>query len=432
MKKHGMTRWLALFLIFVLLLTGCQSTSPEDATKAEPGEQTSSETETTTEAAQEIAFDELELEKLPVGDLAEYTPLEDGVEATEEDMERIQRAMRDYVPPEENLLINNAKHFYYYEQLNQEQQQVYDAMYLAAQNPSGKNYVSAIVSVDPRSSEFRTLANMAFWAMLYDHAELYWLYISRNICWRYPSYQTRAPYEVYFYVKEYDGFTTDMPFFNDAVKRFMEKIDLTKSEREIAKQIHDQLVDLVQYDYDLYYSGLGYNNIGHTAFGALVNNSSGKKNTCVCDGYAHAFVYLMQQAGLNACFISGVAGADETDVGGHAWALAEVDGRWYEVDPTWDDFNNKLVDPHNATSKWLSYYKEMSKDSKFMDMYQHHMFLISSSSMRNYKSTSSQKYYTKDGKWVFNMVGDSVHIRNYEYGRTEIWDALSKLTPVCP
>ena len=48
MKKHGMTRWLALFLIFVLLLTGCQSTSPEDATKAEPGEQTSSETETTT------------------------------------------------------------------------------------------------------------------------------------------------------------------------------------------------------------------------------------------------------------------------------------------------------------------------------------------------------------------------------------------------
>ncbi len=433
MKKAVYARLFALVLIFAMLLTSCQSAAPETTTQAP--ETTTAAPETTTEAEkkeeemQEVPMEELNV--LPTGDIAEFSEVDDIAEASAEEVSRITRAMRDYVPPEENLLVNNAEHFYYYEQLSEEEQKMYETMYLAAQDPSGTNYVATMVSMSPSSAEFRDAANRAFWAMLYDHAELYWLYISRNISWRYP-YQSKGPYTVYFYVAEYDGFVMDMQIFNDAVARFMEKIDLTASETEITRQIHDNLVDMVDYDYDLYYGGLGYNNIGHTAFGALVNNSSGKKNSCVCDGYAHAFVYLMQQAGLNACFISGMAGSDESNVGGHAWALAQVDGRWYEVDPTWNDFNNTLVDPHNEGSKWMKYYQEMAKDSKYMEMYLHHMFMISTKTMRNYKATNSQKYNTKDRKWVFTMVGDSVHIRNHEYGRWPVWDELSKLTPICP
>ncbi|MBQ9592290.1 MAG: hypothetical protein IJR36_00260 [Lachnospiraceae bacterium] len=65
-------------------------------------------------------------------------------------------------------------------------------------------------------------------------------------------------------------------------------------------------------------------------------------------------------------------------------------------------------------------------------MYLQHMFMNSTKTMSNYKATNSQKYNTKDRKWVFNMVGDSVHIRNHEYGRWPVWDELSKLTPICP
>ena len=63
----------------------------------------------------------------------------------------------------------------------------------------------------------------------------------------------------------------------------------------------------------------------HTAYGALVQKRA------VCDGYALALKYLMDLCGIECIVIPGtVNGAP------HVWSTAFWDGRWHEMDITWD------------------------------------------------------------------------------------------------
>ena len=70
--------------------------------------------------------------------------------------------------------------------------------------------------------------------------------------------------------------------------------------------------------------------IDQTAYAALV------KNTAVCAGYAKAYTYLLQKAGIQASYVPGYATAGQ-ESGGHAWVLAKLDGAYYYMDPTLDD-----------------------------------------------------------------------------------------------
>ena len=95
-------------------------------------------------------------------------------------------------------------------------------------------------------------------------------------------------------------------------------------QEELEKTIHDRLVRLVQYDMS--------QNLPHThsLYAALVGHEA------VCDGYARAYQYLLNQAGLPSITVIGKARSDG-DWGPHAWNLVLVDGTWRNVDVTWDD-----------------------------------------------------------------------------------------------
>lgn len=468
LKRSVFVKSLAILLVLALFLTGCTSAAtvsedeikdaaaaslkeevtaaieeeaaaaapaintPEEESQEESSEEASQEeSEEETVEAQTAPSEVLQMAAFPVGDIVTAEPLGDGEEASQEEIERIDRAMRDYQYPETSPLINNAKSFYYYECLNDAGQELYDTFMMAASDPSGSNYVAYLTYDNPTSQDFKDAVNLCFWCMLYDHPELYYLYISRNISWKYGRKDANSPYTVYFFVEAYPTFQQDMAQFNQAVAAFLKDIDTTKAEMTIATQIHDKLIALVNYDYDLYYNKqLAYNDLGHTAFGALVHNQEGVPNTAVCDGYSLAYIYLMQQVGLNAVYVSGMAGSTPQDVGGHAWNVAYISGQWYEIDCTWDDFGNKLINPKLVNTEWYPYYQEMSRDQTFVNIYQHSLFLITTAEMRNYKSSEYQYYYSKDKKWIFDPVGDSVHIRDNEYGRWYIWDTIMGACPI--
>lgn len=103
-----------------------------------------------------------------------------------------------------------------------------------------------------------------------------------------------------------------------AIASALEELDLADAtDYEKVKAIHDYIINRVSYDQSYQ---------KHTAYHALVNKSS------VCEGYALAAYRMFLDTGIDCRIIVGTA-----DGGPHAWNIVKVDGKWYNIDLTWDD-----------------------------------------------------------------------------------------------
>ena len=108
--------------------------------------------------------------------------------------------------------------------------------------------------------------------------------------------------------------------FDAAVNKIVSKLHTGMSEFERELAIHDALVNFCSYDTTL------NGKYSHSAYGALVVGSA------VCEGYAYAFQYLLNLAGIQAITVTGTGNG-----GPHAWNMMKIDGDWYHTDITWDD-----------------------------------------------------------------------------------------------
>lgn len=106
-----------------------------------------------------------------------------------------------------------------------------------------------------------------------------------------------------------------------AAKAILDTIPPGASDYVKAKTIHDALVSGIEYDVSLEKG---------TLYDALVGRC------CVCEGYAKAFLYLGERAGLEVGYYAGY-GENESFAGPHAWNSAVLDGELYYFDVTWDD-----------------------------------------------------------------------------------------------
>ncbi len=90
------------------------------------------------------------------------------------------------------------------------------------------------------------------------------------------------------------------------------------SDTEKALLLHDRLAADIEYDYvtDSFER--------YTAYGAFANKSA------VCQGYAMAYMYLLQRVGIENYYCS-------SQKLNHGWNIVYIGGRAYHVDVTWDD-----------------------------------------------------------------------------------------------
>ena len=408
-------KWIAMLLIAVMLLAGCSSTKPEP-------EKPSSE-------AQTLSFNGF---LFPTGDLDSGLKVADAREMSEEEAAEADRAMRAYTPGPESYLKNKAKTFVYYETLDKDEQALYDAMLMAAEDPTDpNNIVICTTDLDPSTPEFRKQMQTAYFCMLYDHPELFWLYNDINASMGVGSRENNGRYDVYFgFSEQFEEFPEVMTRFNDAVDAFLADIDLTKSEKEIAIAIHDKLIDTVTYDMKVCNENIR-SDYAHTAYGPLVENGRGQANTAVCDGYSLAYTYLLQQAGLTAAVIVGEAGGDKETMGGHAWNIIMIDGVWHEVDSTWDDMGT--LEDQLAEYKGeevYDYYMEALNDAAYRDSIEHYLYLISTDDLREYDPGDSYTYYSKDGKYMYSLVGQGVHYRVSELTGWEPYSYVIERAPI--
>lgn len=160
---------------------------------------------------------------------------------------------------------------------------------------------------------------MVYNAYLCDHTEHFWLGSSYSIGYNSKTALSLKP----SYVMSGTELETAKEAFNDAVSELLSGITPAMSEYEREKLLHDRLAAKINY--------VETSN-AHNAYGAIVEGEA------VCEGYAEAYQYLLQRAGLQSFIATGNGVNTETgDKENHAWNIVRVDGKYYHVDLTWDD-----------------------------------------------------------------------------------------------
>ena len=321
-----------------------------------------------------------------------------------------------------------------YGKLSSEQKEIYDAIYMLAEDPTNIDNVAVVeVKTTLDNTYYQNTIAPAYFALLYDHPELFWLYANVDNHLVFGSLEQNGKTLLYLgYDEPYKNYETDMKAFNQAAADFLKDINLKGSNIEIADAIHDKLIDLVVYD-DYVAKNQVSADLAHSAYGALVANSRGDKNTCVCDGYSLAYVYLCQQAGLDAVFLCGMAGANEQEAGGHAWSMVSIDGKWKEVDSCWDDWDDMfelLLKEFGSKSDGDSRkIVEAASNEDFQKSVEHYLDRVSTDYITKFNDVESFVYPFDDGT-AFVILSESVHVRMDKVNSGGADAALMKLAPI--
>lgn len=176
----------------------------------------------------------------------------------------------------------------------------------------------------PRSDEMLK----KYWNVLHtlqnDHPELF--YVGLGYVYNNGTIYTKQ--ELTYRTIE-GGLDKAISDFNAAVNRALAQIQGLTNPVEKALLLHDFLVVNCLYNWEVATNqedGDAYvaSKMPWTAYGTLV------KGDAVCQGYALAYKYLLTRAGIPSVVIS-------SSSMNHAWNGVQIDGDWYQADPTWDD-----------------------------------------------------------------------------------------------
>ena len=254
----------------------------------------------------------LEVNRMPSGDMAEYTPSKPMELLSGQDAAELDAIMQAYNAGGSSLNKNASGSYYYYENLDPVAKEIYDVMLGVAQDPVSEGNIGLMMTdIDPTGQDYYYEFNVAYRALCFDHPELFWLYAGQEAEMVYLSEAVNYGGFYFVYIKMAEPFTnyeTQMNAFNAAAASFLADINQDASDYEIVRQIHDKLIDLVNYNDPVGDGEVEWDrgqDLAHTAYGCLVADSSGNPNYAVCDGYTLAMEYLLQQCGIEAAFIGG-------------------------------------------------------------------------------------------------------------------------------
>ena len=172
-------------------------------------------------------------------------------------------------------------------------------------------------------------------AYTYDNAEIFYLSPKKM----YLNIETTtkggySTYNVFINSGEEENYLVDEFNSKEKIDNALSQIEQVKEQvlknktgnvYDDIKMVHDYLVDTISYD-----STLSKQNI-YNVYGALVNKE------CVCEGYARAFKYLLDNLNIPCVMVIGEATNSQGNTENHAWNYVQIDKKWYAVDTTWDD-----------------------------------------------------------------------------------------------
>ena len=215
-----------------------------------------------------------------------------------------------------------AETMLYYPRLSQEQQALFDSIYLAALQ--GKE------SVDLPEGTAYDDACLLTELLLLDCPELYALDPQYSVVYL----QDRPEEAVRINLRYTMAAGVQQPLVN-AAQALVDQAYGDEFQREWI--LHDLLCARVTYDQEAANS--------HTAWGALMEGKA------VCDGYARAMALVLRMSGIGCGVVQGTTKANGAN---HAWNLVKVNGSWAWLDPTNNDQPEMITYFFfNLSDQWL-------------------------------------------------------------------------------
>lgn len=238
---------------------------------------------------------------------------------------------------------NGYQNKYLYSQLGENGKIIYEKLYENKENLKTGTYTIQfgnafydILSQENGSDKLQEEYQTAIEAFTYDNPDVFYIDVTKmyiNIETIQKIFSTK--YNVYINSAKdptylLDGFTSKEQVDQSesqviAVKNQILNQIAGKNDIEKMKYIHDYLVDTIEYD-----QTFAEKNI-YNIYGALVSK------TCVCEGYAKALQYLLNEAELENIIITGTATNSDGKTENHAWNYVNINEKWYAIDTTWDD-----------------------------------------------------------------------------------------------
>lgn len=235
--------------------------------------------------------------------------------------------------------VDPSGFFYYRSTLSAEEQAVYDAICRTVETQEEKTE-GLRLSGENRVHEI-------FELVMRDRPEYFWLDGSSSSS----------------YFPDGNGYVVD----------FFPSYAMDRQQRDAMQQSVDQICGQLQgrfgsasdyekvkgvYEYLIDSSVYGDDALDYSMCGILLHHRG------VCNSYAKATQYLLQQLGIRALYVSGTGSGEA-----HAWNIVLVDGAWYQLDTTWGD----PVTDDGSQQKSFIYFcltdEEMLRDHRLDEKY---------------------------------------------------------------
>lgn len=236
--------------------------------------------------------------------------------------------------------VKNNK--YYYNQLDDTAKLIYDAIESNLSNMMSGNYeiklsnqVASVLYENDGEKQLDTSFQSAWDALMLDRVDIFFIDVTKiNLKMRKTTYGKKVTYALSIAPADSNGYLANGIESKEKVHAILNEIKETRD--SIVKSLSGIDYNKIMHAHDWIINNLDYeqnitNNNVYNLYGALIEKSA------VCEGYAEALKYILDEVDIPCVLVSGTATNSEGKTERHEWNYVQLYGKWYAIDSTWDD-----------------------------------------------------------------------------------------------